>query len=85
MPPPVEGVDVAIIAGGPHPAGTSRNAQKRYVSEIKTHDITLHVLEPRALKYPRIELLLVTFSEDDVLHVQFPHNDPIVVTIQVAN
>ena len=38
MPPPIEGVDIVTIAGGPHPAWTSRNSQKRYVNELKTFD-----------------------------------------------
>ena len=27
----------------------------------------------------------MTFTEDDASHVQFPHNDPLVVTLQIAN
>ena len=43
MPPPIEGADIVTISGGPHPAGTSRNALKRYVNELKTSDGTPHV------------------------------------------
>lgn len=85
MHPPLEGDDIVTIARGPHPAGTSCNALKRYINELKTHDGSPHVLEPRAPTSKRVETHPVTFTEDDALHVQFPHNDPLVVTLKIAN
>ena len=73
------------IAGGPHPAGTSRNSQKWYVNELKTSDGTPYVPEPRAPKLQRVESQPITFMEKDAVHVQFPHHDPLVITVQVAN
>ena len=54
MPPPIEGADIITIAGGPYPAGTSRNAQKRYVNELKTLDGSPHVPEGRVSKHQRV-------------------------------
>ena len=85
MPPPIEGDDIITIAGGPHLAGTSRGSQKCYVNELKMHDGTPHVPEPRAPKHQRVESQPITFTKEDVEHVQFPHNDPLVITVQVAN
>ena len=81
MPPPIEGKDIITIAGGPHLAGTSRGSQKCYVNELKMHDGTQHVLELRAPKHQRVESQPITFTEEDVEHVQFPHNDPLVITV----
>ena len=69
MPPPLEGDDIVTIAGGPNPAGASRNALKRYINELKTHDGSPHMPEPRAPQSQRVESHPVTFTEDDVLHV----------------
>ena len=63
MPPPIEGADIITISGGPHPAGTSRNAQKRYVNELKKSDGSLHVPEARAPKQQKVESLPITFTE----------------------
>ena len=41
--------------------------------------------EPRAPISKRVESHSVTFAEDDASHMQFPHNDLLVVTLQIAN
>ena len=55
------------------------------MNELKTSDGSPHIPEARALKQQKIESLPITFTEDDASHVQFPHHDPLVITIQVAN
>ena len=85
MPPLIEGDDIVTIAGGPHLADSSRNALKRYINELKTHDESPHMPELRDPKSQRVESQPVTFTEEDASHVKFSHNDPLVVTIQIAN
>ena len=80
-PPPIDGEDVITILGGPHLAESGKNAQKRYVNELKTGDKSPYEPEPRAPKCQKIESQPITFTEDDVFHVQFPHNDPLVITL----
>ena len=85
MPPPIEEADIVTLAGGPHPSGTSRNSQKRYVNELKTFDGTPYVPGPMDPKHQRVESQPITSTEEDAEHVQFAHHDPLVIIVQVAN
>ena len=42
-------------------------------------------VEERSPKNPKYESETLTFTEDDARHVRYPHNDPLVLTIQIAN
>lgn len=66
-------------------AETIRGSQKRYLNELKTHDGAPYFPEPRAPKSQRVESQSITFTEEDVAHVQFLHNDPLVIIFQIAN
>ena len=44
-----------------------------------------YVPEPLAPKQQRVESQPTTFTEEDASHVQFPHNDHLVITFQLAN
>ncbi|KAM6554521.1 hypothetical protein CsatB_015283 [Cannabis sativa] len=85
IPPLVEGEDVLVISGGPHFAGTTNGAQKRYINELKNSNKTPFTPEQRAPKQSRMEDQTITFSNEDTHHVQSPHNDPLVITSQIAN
>ncbi|XP_060958922.1 uncharacterized protein LOC133030310 [Cannabis sativa] len=85
IPPLVEGEDVLVISGGPHFAGITNGAQKRYINELKNSDKTPFTPEQRAPKQSRMEDQTITFSNEDAHHVQSPHNDPLVITSQIAN
>ncbi|XP_060974116.1 uncharacterized protein LOC115695310 [Cannabis sativa] len=85
IPPPVEGEDVLVISGGPHFVGATNGAQKRYINEIKNSDKTPFTPEQRAPKQSRMDDQTITFSNEDAHHVQSPHNDPLVITSQIAN
>ena len=50
VPPPVIGGEISTISGGPHLAGASRGAQKRYINELKAHNGVEFVPEQRLPK-----------------------------------
>ncbi|KAM6555168.1 hypothetical protein CsatB_015930 [Cannabis sativa] len=85
LPPPVAG-RLDIISGGPHLAGNSGKSREKYARSLR-HELGNDVLavQERAPKQPRYEHELITFSEEDTKHVRYPHNDPLVVEVQIAN
>ncbi|XP_030495153.2 uncharacterized protein LOC115710945 [Cannabis sativa] len=82
QPLPVEGEDILVISGGPHIAGESNNAQKRYVKEIKNEQ---SVFAPEPSKKVNSEEPPIIFTEEYEKNVRYPHIDPLVITIQLTN
>ena len=42
-------------------------------------------VEEQSTINPKYESETLTFTEDDARHVRYPHNDPLVLTIKIAN
>ncbi|XP_060969231.1 uncharacterized protein LOC115712602 isoform X1 [Cannabis sativa] len=81
QPPPIEGEDILVISGGPHLAKNSNNSHKRYINKVKNGK-SVFAQEP--LKRAKLDEPLIAFFEEDTKHVQYPHVDPLVVTVQLA-
>ncbi|KAM6543122.1 hypothetical protein CsatB_007569 [Cannabis sativa] len=81
LPPPVNR-HLQVIIGGLHIAGDSGKAWERYARTLlqKPKEVVL-VVEERNPKIPRVGELAITFTEEDVVNVRFPHNDPLVVEV----
>ncbi|XP_030508930.1 uncharacterized protein LOC115723582 [Cannabis sativa] len=85
MPSQVDGY-LQVIIGGPHLAGDSGKAQERYARTLQHEqkEVVLAV-EERKQKIPRVGEPTITFTEADDVHICFPHNDPLVVEVEIAN
>ncbi|KAK0582641.1 hypothetical protein LWI29_028055 [Acer saccharum] len=73
------------IRGGPTLAGTSNNSRKNHARKIPRlttdHDV-LRVFKG-SQEYPRSTQII--FTEDDAYNTVQPYDDPMVITVQIAN
>uniref|UniRef100_A0A803NTQ8 Uncharacterized protein n=1 Tax=Cannabis sativa TaxID=3483 RepID=A0A803NTQ8_CANSA len=75
-----------VIVRGPHLIGNLRKALEKYARSMR-HEPCVNMLEveERPPKTKCFECDHITFAESDTTHVWYPHNDPLVVEIQIAN
>uniref|UniRef100_A0A2N9IG75 Reverse transcriptase domain-containing protein n=1 Tax=Fagus sylvatica TaxID=28930 RepID=A0A2N9IG75_FAGSY len=76
--PPLLG-EIHVITGGMATGGTSRSSRKAYARQI--HNV---LVTQKTDKKPRLEDLLITFTEEDARKVFHPHDDALVVTLEIA-
>uniref|UniRef100_A0A2N9GVB7 Reverse transcriptase domain-containing protein n=1 Tax=Fagus sylvatica TaxID=28930 RepID=A0A2N9GVB7_FAGSY len=76
-PPPLG--EIHVITGGVAAGGTSRSSRKAYARQI--HNV---LVTQKMDKKPRLEDLPVTFTEEDARKVFHPHDDALVVTLEIA-
>ncbi|KAM6580266.1 uncharacterized protein LOC115695154 [Cannabis sativa] len=85
LPPPVDG-HLQVIIGGPHIVGDSGKAREWYAQTLQHEQKeVVPTVEERKQKIPRVGEPTITFNEEDDINVHFPHNDPLVVEVQIAN
>uniref|UniRef100_A0A803QBC3 Uncharacterized protein n=1 Tax=Cannabis sativa TaxID=3483 RepID=A0A803QBC3_CANSA len=75
-----------IVIGGPHVIRNSRKALERY-ARLLQHESRAKVLEvaERPPKSQRYRHEPITFGEFNSYHVSYPHKDPLIVEVQIAN
>uniref|UniRef100_A0A2N9J111 RNA-directed DNA polymerase n=1 Tax=Fagus sylvatica TaxID=28930 RepID=A0A2N9J111_FAGSY len=76
-PPPLG--EIHVITGGVAAGGTSHSSRKAYARQMR------NVLVTQKLdKKPRLEDLPIIFAEEDARKVFHPHDDALVVTLEIA-
>ena len=74
------------ICGGKHIVGEGSKALERYARTLRhEQDAELMAVDSHVSKKPRREEECIIFTEQDAAHVHFPHSDPLVVEMQIAN
>ena len=76
--PPVE--DIRMIVGGTTSSGSSKKARKTYLWMVQ--NVQLMRFVP---KIARIDSLVIRFTEEDATRLHHPHNDVLVVSIQMGD
>uniref|UniRef100_A0A2N9F125 Integrase catalytic domain-containing protein n=1 Tax=Fagus sylvatica TaxID=28930 RepID=A0A2N9F125_FAGSY len=71
--------EIHVITGGMAAGGTSRSSRKAYARQI--HNV---LVTQKSNKKPRVEDLPITFTEEDACKVFHPHDDALVVTMEIA-
>ncbi|KAK3000342.1 hypothetical protein RJ639_021309 [Escallonia herrerae] len=70
---------INTISGGITPRGSSRQRRKAYAREVLT------TMGPSTKKQKVNPAPTISFSDEDVGDIKTPHDDPLVVTLQVGN
>ncbi|KAK3006034.1 hypothetical protein RJ639_016313 [Escallonia herrerae] len=70
---------INTISGGIAAGGSSGQGRKAYVREVLT------TMGPPTKKQKKEPAQTISFSDDDVGDTRIPHDDPLVVTLQVGN
>ena len=69
-----------MIVGGTTVAGSSKKAHKTYLKMVHTVQLTGSVP-----KIPRVYNPTIEFSEDDARRLHHPHDDALVVSLQIGD
>jgi len=76
---------VHTISGGPTLAGTSNNSRKNHARKVPRCETTSQVFKVSGSATGTTRSTQIIFTEDDAYNTVQPHDDPMVVTVQVAN
>ena len=76
---------INTISGGTTLVATSNNTRKNHSRKIPWHDTGGQVLKVSRDASPRPSSTQIIFTKDDAYNTVQPHDDPMVVTVQVAN
>ncbi|XP_059629700.1 uncharacterized protein LOC132272601 [Cornus florida] len=78
--------EIRVIAGGCVGGGKSSSACKAYARRMRSSFEECKVgVQIQHQKMPRLGDPIITFLDEDIKDVQQPHDDPLVVTMMIAN
>ena len=67
-----------MITGGPVSSGSYKSLKKTYQRQVNS----IHIKHP-STKYQRLENDNITFSERDASGIKQPHDDPLVIMLEI--
>ena len=73
------------ISGGPTLAGTSNNSRKNHARKIPRLNADHEVLKVSSGSRDLSRSTKIIFTEEDIYNIVQPHDDPMVITVQIAN
>ncbi|XP_059627609.1 uncharacterized protein LOC132270446 [Cornus florida] len=78
--------EIKVISGGFAGGGETSSARRSHARRIRSFSEVNEVgMTSPPTKLPRVEELVITFSEEDDKGIHQPHDDPLVVSMVVAN
>ncbi|XP_059629602.1 uncharacterized protein LOC132272473 [Cornus florida] len=78
--------EIKVISGGFAGGGETSSARRAYAKRIRSFSEVNEVgMTSLPTKLPRVEEPVITFSEEDDKGIHQPHDDPLVVSMVVAN
>ena len=76
---------IHTISGGPTLARTSNNSRKNHARKIPRFNTDHEILKVSSGSRDLPRSTKIIFTEDDVYNTVQPHDDPMVITVQIAN